>query len=385
MKGKTPCLIVAGLYLALAHQVLAAPAGKGAFAPAKVSGKADVGDAKPVERFMLPEISVSDLTLEEALGRLKAAYDETCKQTRESPLTISFVVPESGHKLSQIKLAGDFHRSVLMLSSLCGMRAELHGTEYRLSALTGEEKITKTLQVPPDFGSSVQQFAMTAKREPIGRLLADIGLVSDPEAVISLKGDGRLILTNVRSADVQAISDFCLAFSPLPKQFKFTLTVIELPKEAGVTVPAADLTEDQALDFKKKVSRKAGVDLSALPSVAGRIGEGTTIEIVNDFPAAKDLKAGEKSVVVGRVARLKANLVGRKFDVKLDYSDTNGSISPTTQKAVVGQHAKFEEREFFSDGESKVFAQTRADGSKTLLLVQADLIDATGRLVRESR
>lgn len=372
--------------LMLADHGVAAPPGKGVSASAKVTGAEAAADSKQLERFMLPEIVISEPTLEAALERLKTTYIDVCKHTGDTPLDISFVNPEPGHRLlAQVKLAGrDFHGSVLLLSSLCGMSAELHGKEYRLSALTGEEKVTKTLQVAPDFTSSLQQFVMTAKREPIGGLLANIGLVSDPKAEISLKSDGRLILTNVRSADVRAISDFCQAFSPQPEQYKFTMTVLELSKEAKVTVPSVDLTEDQAADLKKTVSQKDGVILSTLPSVTSKSGSAATIEIVRDFPAAKDLKAGEKPVLVGKVACVEANSVGRKFDVKFDYSDTSGGINPATQKAEIEQHAKFEERGFFSDGKSKVFTQVHEDGSKTLLLVQADLINATGRLVRDA-
>jgi len=386
MKEKISRLFVACLSLTLAHHGLAAPAGKGAFAPAQVTGAAAVEDSKQLERFILPEIVIDEPTLEAALNRLKAVYVDVCTQTGETPLPISFVVSGAvRHPVKAKRLSGDVHKSVLLLASLHGMRGELHGSEYRFSPMVGDEKFTKTLQVAPDFSSQLQEMAMTGKRQPVAKLLLDLGLVSDPGAAITLRSSGELVMTDVRSAEVQAISQFCGAFYSIPKQIRFTLKVVELAKGMEVTVPKEEfLTEKQALDFEQAVSKKAGANLSTLPSVTNRSAEMSTIEIVREFPSADNLREGQKSVVVGKVAKMQGSLTGSKLDVTFDYSDTSGSLSPVTEKVVVDQYAKFAGKEYFPDGSTKVFTQSRPDGSKTLLLVKADVIDATGRLARES-
>ena len=422
-------LVAASLVLALAPRGVASPADeKHSGSP---DGRTTVSDHRgPTQsthrpeqlwNFVLPEMVIDGLTLDAALVKLKGTYDEVCRKTGDTPLALTFVTASEKPTVLHIKLPnGTFQTSLQLLASAAGMKAERKELEYRFEPLTSEKRLTKILRVAPDFASSIEAMAIAPPPEnqrPITVLLAEIGLGIDPAAKISLSASGVLTLANIRAADAAAITDFTQTLSSQrPKQIRFTVKVLELAKNANVTLPEADpMTDGQSLRFQRKVSEQKGVDLMTLPTVISRCGEPATVEIVRDFPPhEEDAKGGgivghqtggalegavlghdsneeaaapktPKSDHTGKVMEAEGNLTGLKLDVKLDYTDSVGSIDPSTKKAVIEKRAHITEAGFFTDGTTRQLIQTHADGSKTVLLAKAELIDATGRPCRENR
>lgn len=416
MKEKSMTLCALGLVLGLAGPSGALPPGKDPAIPDKFfdasSSLAGSHDPKRLGDFILPEIVIDGLTLEVAVDRLKVAYENACQQTSETPIALGFNIPAATQKRLSVKLpSASFQVSVMTLASLAQMKAERHGAEYRFSAIEGGGKVTKTVQVPPDFCTQLEKMSQSSgKRLPAAELLANVGVIADRNAPADLKPNGNLILTEMPAAEVETISNFIsAAFSTPPTQIKFTITAAELTPDAAVMSPEVDsMTDAQAEDFKNTVATKKGAKLSPLPTVTAKVGEEAAIENVRNFPkpvseerqplaglrngravagAEAGAMASDKKPLLGQtgqVAHVAGTLVGLKINVKFDYTDTVGSISQTTHNAELKPHAKFQTNGFFTDGSTRLFSQTREDGSKTLLLVKSEIIDAMGRPYRES-
>ncbi|MEO5914010.1 MAG: hypothetical protein ABIS50_07230 [Luteolibacter sp.] len=373
--------------------------------------------------FILPSVVVDGLKLDAALAKLKAAYEDVCRKTGETPLALTFAIAPGNQEELHLSLHPEgVEDSVGLLASVAGLKVERKGLEYHFTALEGDDtRVKQSLSVPPDFGSYIDQLAISpaGKPLPIGALLTEIGLISDPEAKISLSNSGELNMSNIRKADAAAIADFTRVICTMrPKQLKFTVKVVELEKDAQVEVRKTNpMTGRQSLAFQQEISGKKGVNLSTLPTVTARIGQSATIEIVRDFPDHPQAKEGKiagrkgfgESVgavgdggtggrssgsndweealnpnQVGQVAEVEGSLVGLKLDVKLHYTDRVGEIDPATQEAVITNRTDITDTDLYKDGSTQLLTQIRPDGSKTLLLAKAELIDATGRPYREN-
>ena len=75
--------------------------------------------------------------------------------------------------------------------------------------------------------------------------------------------------------------------------------------------------------------------------------------------------------------------LGFGHEVALNYTDTTGDVDASTGKANINKRTDMTDSGFASDGGTRLVVLTRADGSRTLLLVTSTLIDATGRPVSD--
>lgn len=351
-----------------------------------------------LREFMLPATTIDGLSLEEALGKLITAYQEACGKSGETPLPITFFIrpPGSSKKLKLQLPAGNFNTSVQLLATLSGMKASRRNREYRFEPLSGERKqVSQELQVPPDFNTALNDMAGVrtmpdpdpfAEPEPIVRktvseCLTALGLDLDPSTRVTLEASGKLKLETTSAADAAAISDLAKSISEQkPIQTKFVPKVVEIPTGVEWTPPdGSQMTDDQVQSFMREMSQKQGVELQTLPSISAQNGYTATVEMVREvsYPT-DDSEKNFESHDVGKVLNIRGNLLGFGTEVGFGYSNTTVEMNPSSGKTPVFTRITTSDKGFSSDGGTRFVVLTNEDGSRTVILLNSTLIDATG-------
>lgn len=346
-----------------------------------------------LKEFMLPEVAIDGLTLGEALRKLMGVYEEACKKTGEIPLRLTFDLPPGSAKKLHLKLSPrNFNSSVQLLATFAGMKVSRNKLQYHFEPFADERKqVNKAIAVPPDFASVIPNNAgldpdadpfaeSESHRMPIGELIKTSGLTLDPSTQLSLTATGTLNINTTSSADLAMISAL-VGVSEMPAQQKFATKVVEIPSGVDWTPPdVSQMTEDQVQLLMRELTQKAGVELMTMPSMTARSGQNGTIEIVRELITPVGESGQEfETHNLGHVMQIRGDALGFGHEVALNYTDTTGDVDASTGKANINKRTDMTDSGFASDGGARLVVQTRADGSRTLLLVTSTLIDATGR------
>ncbi len=342
-----------------------------------------------LREFMLPEVVIDGMPLEEALGKLYSAYQDACFRSGETPLALSFVVPSGGGKKLKLKLTrNNFNSSVHLLAALSGMKANRNGTEYRFERIANEHKAAKqSLDVPPDLSSRLQELAGIdpENRVPLSGILATLGLDLDPATKVSLKASGRVEIESADTADASAIAALLRTMSEQrPTQHKFTSHLLELsPEFQGALPDLAVMTGSERQLFLRNMAQKIGVTLSTFPSGTARSGQDMTIEIGGELIAEKEGTPGVfETHDTGHLLKIHGDSLGFGHDLAVHYTHTTGELDPQTRRPVIDRRTDISDAGFSGDQNTRISVQTRSDGSKTLFLITAEMIDATGMPIR---
>lgn len=347
-----------------------------------------------LREFMLPALAIEGLTLDAALRKLMAAYDDACRKSGEMPLPLSFAIPlGTSRKVSVHLPAGNFKSSVQLLAALSGMKASRKDLEYRFEPMANERKsVKRNLQVPPNFQEALNEMTgvppslpFSSQDSPAPKPIRDcLGeLVDlDPSTRVSLGPSGELKLETTCSADAALIGDLARTLSEVvPMQLKGEAKIVELPVGSDWAPPdGSQMTDAEIEILMRKSAQTQGAELRTLPSVTSRNGQKATIEIVREVIYPTDESRNEfETRNVGQVLEMQANLLGFGHEVDLNYTDTTGGIDSATGKPSFNKRTEMADRTYTSDGGSKLVVQTRPDGSRAVLLFKSQTIDATGR------
>ncbi len=69
--------------------------------------------------------------------------------------------------------------------------------------------------------------------------------------------------------------------------------------------------------------------------------------------------------------------------MNLDYTHRAGEFDPATQKPRILTRTEITDAGYWPDGSTRSITRQHPDGSPTILLAKAEVIDATGRLWRD--
>ncbi|MES2439852.1 MAG: hypothetical protein V4584_12320 [Verrucomicrobiota bacterium] len=349
---------------------------------------------------MLPPMVMEGLTLGEGLGKLFAAYQDACMKSGETPLPLTFSVPPEANRRLRVHLQPQsFRTSVRLLAALAGMTANRNGLEYRFGPLpSGGKPGKETIEVRPDFNTELGE--MTGEklrpepfsddppipRKSVAEYIAALGLELDPDTRLSLAASGKLLVETANAADAATIKALAGLISSEPRvQMKVTAKVVEL--KAGMEWMPPDLSEmsdGQVQLLMRDLSQRAGVDLMTMPSVTAHNGQAATIEMIREFtyPNRDDDDVFETRKV-GKIMEIQGGQLGFGQEMNFFYQNTTfEGFDPTNPEQPIFSSEKVSSSGFSSDGGTRLSVQTRPDGSKTLILMTTEQIDATGRPIR---
>ncbi len=143
--------------------------------------------------------------------------------------------------------------------------------------------------------------------------------------------------------------------------------------------------------------RGSGPDTYAEPGTKGRrttyyyavdhrrSGQSATIEFTRELIYPVD-ESGEKFEKhhIGKILSVEGSLLGFGNEVKFNYTDTTGGLDPSTGKPFIDKRTDVSDVGFSTDGGTRIVTQTRPDESRTLILLTSELIDATGRPIKDA-
>ncbi|MEO5716198.1 MAG: hypothetical protein ABIT37_22145 [Luteolibacter sp.] len=277
------------------------------------------------------------------------------------------------------------------------MKASRQNREYRFELVPGEGKqVSRELQVAPDFNTALNVMAGVsnspdpdpfADQKPIvqktvSECLAALGLDLDPSTQVTLAASGKLTLETDSAADAAAISDLAKSLSEQkPTQTKIIPTILEIP--AGSAWTPSDVTHMTVAEVQtvlREMAQTNGAELKTMPSLTALNGQAGTIEITREVIYPTDDSGDHfETRNVGQVVTVRSNFLGFGHGLRMSFTDTTGGLDPATGKAAFNKRTDMADTGFSSDGGSRFIVQTRPDGSRTVMLLNSTLIDATGR------
>jgi len=354
------------------------------------SAKATHGPQR-LKEFFLPVIEINGLTLQAALQKLKAAYEDACRETGETPLQLTFNVPAGKDKALRLKLASrNLEASIRMLAAASGLTVKREGSAYHFeepAALAGMSK--KSFRVPPDLEAKLRESGGDLSNSGEFRdLFEAMGLDLDASTTISFDAKtGTVQLGTESAADMTAVAGITdLVSNDMPIQQKMETKIFELPTgmEWNPPDPAAHYSDAQIQLMMREIAQINGIDLMTAPSVTARNGEAAKIEIIRELITPTD-DSGENFEThnLGHVFDLQGSALGFGQRMNVNYTDTVGGADPVTGKAQISTHTDIKNTSYVGDGSTKLYVQTRPDGTRTVLMVTPTMIDATGRPLRE--
>lgn len=345
--------------------------------------------------FMLPEVVIDGLSLEDALAKLMNAYRDACSRSEETSLDLKFIVPPGSSKVLQLHLRGkSFSGSVRMLAALSGMSVSRNGLTYHFKAMNAERKeVQRSFQVPPDFSKTVAEMAgqpvtdELAAAAPLHDLLRKLGLDLDPSTRLSPGSSGELNLKTDSAADAAALAGLIGAIQTQPNlQHKVTTKFVELPSESNWKAPDTSRMSDTELAIViRELSQTEGADLMTAPSVTAKARQRATIEVIREMIVPKPSGEGFETHDVGKVMQVETGPLGFGHDVGYDFSDTVAETDPANERPTIKKRTDIKDGGFSSDNGARFIVQTREDGSRSIVFVTTQLTDPTGRPISDSK
>ncbi len=344
--------------------------------------------------FMLPEMAIDGLSLEEALRKLNAAYQDACLKSGETPLDLKFAVAPGSSRIQRLRLRErSFSSSVRLVATLAGMTSSRSGLTFHFKPLSGEPmRVVRSIRVRPDLSQKLTELAghTTGDRmemsDSLGQLIRNLGLDLDPSTRLTLDASGKLSLETTRASDAAALTSLIEEINGHARlQHKVMARIIELSNETEWTAPdTSRMSDAEHESFMRGMAKRKGTMLKTLPSVTSRAGQIASIEMIREFSVPSD-DSGEafETHRVGQVMHVKASPLGFGHDLVFDFTDTVVENDPANGKPVFHNDTEVSDAGFSSDHGSRLVVQTRDDGSRSVVLVTSQLIDATGRPLRD--
>ena len=358
--------------------------------------------------FYLPAQEINGLTLAEALNQLRAAYEATCRETGEVPLSVTFAVPAGNATRIHLKLGPrTLESSVHLLAAIGKLTVQRHGREYRFTAAAAQpgRQTTESLEIQPDFQAKLfpatdgielapgdpfappdlfapPAAAQTMSADSLRAAMAASGLELDPSTRLSLQPDSKLTIDTTSAADRAAIASLVESTKLDPTlQAKITTKTLEVPAGVAWNYPDGAVLDDaQTQALFREMAQSKGVELVTAPSVIGRAGQPAKIEIGREFiTQVKGTENVFETHMVGVAINLNASPLGLGHQLDAKYTDTSAGFDPASGEPAFTERAAVRGSGFSGDTGTRVQVQTHPDGSRTVFLVTPTLIDATGR------
>lgn len=336
---------------------------------------------------MLPNVVIDGETLPEALRKLVAAYEETCKRTGEQPLRLTFVIPPGETKKLKVHLGiRSLNTSVRLLGTLAGMRVSRSGLEYRFDPAGAKAQAIKgDIPLPADFGHRLKKMSGMPAGENLPEQLAALGIQLDPSTHLSRSGNEPLSIETPTSADYHLISALAKLLEDEPRPVQdFKARIIELPADAKFgTTESQWLDDDRVGQLMTEVGQLPGAKIWEIPTSGSPNGEPATFEMFNGTFYPTESEEGDVERGQGNLLRLRGSTLGFGNQLNVDFTSEDGTFGtdPLPGNGSDDRVLLKDEHLHLDEG-TRVVVHERADGSKLVLLIGANVSDKKEQPVR---
>ena len=331
-----------------------------------------------LQAFMLPNVVIDGDTLPEALRKLVAAYEEACMRTGEQPLKLTFVIPPGETKKLKVHLGiRSLNTSVRLLGTLAGMRVSRSGLEYRFDPAGAKTQTIKSdIPLPADFGKRLKKMIGKPAGDDLSEQLAALGIQLDPSTNLTGSGKEELSIETTSSADYYVISALAKLLEDEPRPIQeFKARIIELPADAEFETAESQWLDDNRVgQFMTEVGQLPGAKIWEIPTSGSPNGEPATFEIYNGTFYPTESEEGDVERGQGNLLRLRGSTLGFGNQLNIDFTSENRTFG-TNPHPGNGSDDRIllKDEHLYSDDGTRVVVNERADGTKLVLLVDANL------------
>lgn len=350
--------------------------------------------------FYLPEVEIDGLGLREALEKVMEAYVAACEKSGETPLAFTFDVPADDASRLRMKLSSkSFSNAVRMLAAAAGMNVKRSGLSYMFERMPGDGMAKEgRIEMTDDFAYRLAELlGIELKRDPsapqmtamdllrsIGsfeELLARLGMDLDPGTKI-VAGEGEMLIQAARAEDLAKLQALAGLIAGEEKaQAKYTVKVLEIPAGFESNRLLSETHTDLEVQLlMRELAQQAGTNLMTMPSVQSVSGGQGIIEMAKEVYYPKG--DGFESRMVGQEVDVKGGALGFGQEMNVEFQNTTVDGSQPVTESSFRTSARVSAEGYADDGVTRSGIQEREDGTKVLILVTTDRVDATGRVVR---
>ncbi len=341
-----------------------------------------------LKQFMMPDVFINGLTLEEAMRKLMTAYEDACAESGQTPLRLSFMIPPGvDAKLKLHTGSKDFDVSVRLLAALAGVKVSRKELIYQFEQIENlAQKEDQSFSVPPDFTEKLKEMAGIDPglndESTLEERLKALGFKLDPSTHLSLSSSGQLSIQTTSGADASAISTLVQTIIDFKMiQQKFVTKIITLTPEVKWELPKVQqLSDAEMVDLMRELVQQKGVNLMTAPSIAAKSGQPSVVELLRELtvPSKKNPNDFETHQV-GIVINAQGKTLGFGSIIDVNFNHTNGDIDPATRSIKIDTESDITTSGFSDNANTKFAIQKLPDGSRKILFSTTTLIDATGR------
>jgi hypothetical protein len=353
----------------------------------RVNGSPNTHGPERLQAFMLPNVVIDGETLPEALRKLMAVYEETCRRTGEIPLLLTFAIEPGEHRKLRVQLGiRNLNTSIRLLGTLAGMKVTRTGLEYRFEPLeNGRQTIKRTLQLPANFGHLLKKMTGGSAAGSPAEQLAGLGMQFDSSTNLTQNGRGELSIETGSLADFTRISALVKLLEDEPRLIQgFNARIIEIPADAKFDTAESHWLEKDGVDqLMRDVNQTPGATVWEVPSCGALNGAPATFEIFNGTPYPTESEEGDVERGQGNMLRLRGSTLGFGNQLNVDFTseDRTMGVRPRNDDGI-DDRVILKDEELHAGSGTRIVVHIRADGSKVLLVVETTLTDAGGKPVR---
>lgn len=333
-------------------------------------------DPEQLEEFVLPAVAIDKLRLSEALEVLNSTYREGCAVSGEVPLELRFETPPTAKETLSARLeAGDLDRLVRRLGALAGYRVVRQGNAFLFSRDELDGQAERRWRVPPDLVSRLRREAGLAEGTGLMDALTAAGWVRDGSTEASLQpASSSLEIRTSDAGDLARLEGMVESLEQAPLQVMVEAKVFQVPAGSEWEEPEEDVTRGEGEQVERELAAMAGVEMMKLPSFTARNGEMAQILVDSDLQPRDGEWSGP-----GRSLNVTPAAIGFGHALEFSY------VEIADLKGRLEERVSIQNSPFVGDGRSVWAGQTHSDGSRTVLMLFPQLIDATGRPVRRAQ
>jgi len=361
--------------------------------------KVNSHEVKDLPDFYLPEITLENTNLEEAMAVLVERYQLVCRETGEEPLPIAWELEGQARTVKKLGLGNsDLVSSCRLIALLSGTSLEIDGNLFRFKEIMDGPRISRQWNVPPTFPYHVKNLVSNwVELPPEVFEYVELENVVLPDDLPVSPGQ-RVLEKTVVSPNVEDLLRSA-GFLGEEESLQYFPGSGRLVVEAGIRhaslIDAVVMysSESMPIQFRYRLKNSVNGVEKKLPAVVARPGQTATVELGKEY-IEREFQDGEPVVAwVGVRLFLEPELYGFSDRTRVNYFYTG---EPTEENvAKFHQSGRLDDLELveFKIEDQLVlhsferrrqdlpeeFVGTDREGNQLGLSFLSERIDATGR------
>ena len=137
--------------------------------------------------FQIPQSTLENVMLDEALETLLGEYRRICRQTGEGPVPFQWFIEGNAEPIAFLNLSGDLLSNLSLIAAMSGTELEIEGDQLTFREVEDGEITTRQWTVPPNFevflATSLRATSNANDQGELDKSLRRLGLINETDTV----------------------------------------------------------------------------------------------------------------------------------------------------------------------------------------------------------